>query len=117
MFGFFTNAVLELWLWQRAEPRVRRPSRSRRRLRQRVYWRDNGICAYCGKLVKYDDSTLDHVQPLVLGGSHSIHNTVLACQPCNREKGPLTMESAPDLSLEALQRRWASLDTVRKGES
>lgn len=48
-------------------------------------------CAYCGKKPK--KLTMDHVQPLARGGSHTVSNIVPACGPCNSSKnaGP-----APD---------------------
>lgn len=40
-------------------------------------------CFYCG----HKSSHLDHVVPLIKGGSHSIGNLVAACQFCNLSKG------------------------------
>lgn len=40
-------------------------------------------CAYCGKQGKL---TMDHVEPLTLGGAHDISNIVPACFPCNSSK-------------------------------
>ena len=49
------------------------------RLCQRFDW----ACAYCGcKTVL----TMDHVVPLIRGGSHGIGNILPACQPCNSSK-------------------------------
>ena len=46
------------------------------------------FCAYCMKeFGGYKDKTADHVEPLYLGGKHSIDNIVIACLSCNSSKG------------------------------
>lgn len=52
-------------------------------------WRElkalyRGRCAYCGQRRRL---TIDHVQPLSKGGSHTMSNIVPACQSCNSSKG------------------------------
>jgi 5-methylcytosine-specific restriction endonuclease McrA len=74
------------------------------------------MCRYCGKLLKFDQATIDEVVPLVHGGRRTILNTVLACWNCNHKKGPLLLEDEDDLSVDGLRARWASLDQVRSGE-
>lgn len=48
-----------------------------------------GLCFYCAVPMgsKYE---IDHFVPLVKGGTNWIDNIVLACQRCNRSKGPRT---------------------------
>ena len=46
------------------------------------------FCAYC--LTRFEstkDKTADHVEPLFLGGKHSIDNIVISCLSCNSSKG------------------------------
>lgn len=50
--------------------------------------RFSGICFYCGEQ-KYQ-LTIDHKRPRALNGSMKRRNLVLACKPCNQEKGKLT---------------------------
>ena len=48
--------------------------------------KQNGMCASCkvkGKKVKWH---LDHVMPLVLGGSHTAGNIQMLCANCNLRK-------------------------------
>ena|SRR5215471_1206220 len=53
-------------------------------------------CAYCGKRAK-GHLTQDHITPLSQGGSHTLHNIVPACRPCNGSKytGPPPMQVQP----------------------
>lgn len=116
MFGWFTQAVLDLWSFERTHPRPRRPRYSQRRFRQRLFWRDNGMCRYCGRLLRFDEATIDEVHPMVHGGERVMSNAVISCWKCNHKKGPLLLEDPGDLSVDALKARWASLDTVPAGE-
>lgn len=50
-------------------------------------WNTNPYCHYCGVELAENESTLDHLIPLARGGSNSLQNLVLACQPCNTWKG------------------------------
>jgi 5-methylcytosine-specific restriction endonuclease McrA len=61
---------------------------------QRLYENQKGCCAYCGNiLVKGKRKThIDHVRPLVQGGSNSIENIAIACAKCNLSKGDRTPE-------------------------
>jgi 5-methylcytosine-specific restriction endonuclease McrA len=42
-----------------------------------------GICAYCNERKRL---TLDHIDPLALGGAHDPDNLVAACRNCNSSK-------------------------------
>lgn len=62
--------------------------------RIKVFERDKWICQLCGDPVERDEEcphplapTLDHIQPLALGGDHSYANTQLAHFICNSRKG------------------------------
>ena len=72
----------------------------RRRLRDRLFSEQHGKCFYCtrkmstrpwhlipGRVASFA-ATFDHIIPTSLGGSVSLyHNTVLACNQCNNERG------------------------------
>ena len=45
-----------------------------------------GGCIYCKKGISKGNATIDHVEPLKLGGKSSIQNLVIACKPCNASK-------------------------------
>jgi len=53
---------------------------------QAQYDRQKGRCYYCDTLVG-DDYHVDHVIPLILGGSNGPDNLVVACPTCNTSKG------------------------------
>jgi hypothetical protein len=44
-------------------------------------------CHWCKKPLSINTSTIDHVIPLHRGGLDNANNRVLACEPCNRERG------------------------------
>lgn len=46
----------------------------------------NARCAYCGSSDGQPKMVTDHFVPLILGGSNSRHNLILACRPCNAAK-------------------------------
>ena len=46
------------------------------------------VCHWCGK--RFEDpgqATLEHIIPLVRGGSNELQNLALACGPCNHGRG------------------------------
>ena len=44
-------------------------------------------CHWCGAVLTIETSTLDHKIPLALGGLDNKNNWVLACEPCNHDRG------------------------------
>jgi len=71
-----------------------------RELRLSPWWKKilaRGICHYCGKKFSAEQLTMDHVLPIVQGGSSTKSNVVAACKSCNAAKGhrsPLDMAFA-----------------------
>lgn len=67
---------------------------------QKLYERDEGVCAICGMVCDWDDyevrddtfiagnsyPSIDHIVPLSRGGKHSWDNVQLACRICNSRK-------------------------------
>lgn len=47
-------------------------------------------CAYGQGSLETFGSAVDHIMPLARGGSHTLDNLTITCQPCNRAKGDLT---------------------------
>ena len=51
------------------------------------------ICAYCGKALKDECKTLDHVIPQCAGGKGYANNIVICCSACNKEKANQDVET------------------------
>lgn len=49
----------------------------------------NGRCAHCGKKLKLEDCTVEHIIPLNKGGTNDYVNLVVLCNNCNKEKDDL----------------------------
>ncbi|MFR8313662.1 MAG: HNH endonuclease [Ruminococcus sp.] len=39
-----------------------------------IYNQADGRCVLCGRKIKYEDMTIDHIRPTSLGGSDSVEN-------------------------------------------
>lgn len=53
-----------------------------------IYERDGGKCHICHRVVSRRTFSIDHLIPLVSGGSHSYINVALAHISCNKRRGP-----------------------------
>ncbi len=62
--------------------------------RRNVFWRDSNQCQYCAKVFKFDDLTMDHVNPKSRGGDKSWENIVNSCKGCNSKKRDRTPKEA-----------------------
>ena len=90
--------------WQTQVPAVimlkeyQKPKNYARLSKRNVFLRDRYICQYCGVNCKGADVTLDHVQPISMGGKNTWVNLTTACRPCNYKKSNKTKmkpKSAP----------------------
>ena len=73
-----------------------------KKIRQAVYDKCGGHCAYCGREIAYDDMQVDHIHPQYLGGKDDIENLNPACRMCNGRKGTLTIEKfRTEIALQA----------------
>lgn len=62
--------------------------------RRNVFWRDENQCQYCGNFFKFDELTMDHVEPKSKGGAKSWENIVTSCKCCNSKKRDRTPKEA-----------------------
>jgi 5-methylcytosine-specific restriction endonuclease McrA len=62
--------------------------------RRNLFRRDEGVCQYCGRQVRTQEYSIDHVLPRSRSGATSWENCVLACLRCNAHKGDRTPEEA-----------------------
>lgn len=60
--------------------------------KRRMHRKQRAKCFYCSRLVKVEDATLDHVQPVSKGGDNSVHNKVVCCGLCNQCKADRSLE-------------------------
>jgi 5-methylcytosine-specific restriction endonuclease McrA len=61
-----------------------------------VFKRDHFTCQYCGQTPPAVVLEVDHITPVVEGGSNDILNLLTACFDCNRGKGKDGLESVPE---------------------
>lgn len=84
------------------------PSRTSipKRLRFEILRRDNYACRYCGATAPDVQLTVDHVVPVVLGGTDDPDNLVTACVDCNAGKSSMPADAAlvEDVAQDAI--RW-----------
>ena len=107
MLDFLSGGLIELLKVQKPHRKIR-SRRKRKRFRCRIYWRDRGLCQYCDKRVPFEKMTLDHIVPLVAGGSdRHKENFCTACKSCNEAKAQLLLEVLGDLAPEALKKKFA----------
>lgn len=79
--------------WPHANDRPREDKRKPipAKLRTQVFERDAYRCRYCRS---YESLSLDHVVPVVAGGTNTEENLVAACRACNSRKHGRTPEQA-----------------------
>jgi len=56
-------------------------------LKKLLFQKTDGRCHYCGKELKR--WTIDHLEPVSMGGIHDLYNLVPACRSCNSQKGDM----------------------------
>ena|SRR5215471_1134549 len=56
-------------------------------LKWRLWERDGGTCGLCHLPVSLEETHLDHITPVSLGGRHAWDNLQPAHPDCNRKKG------------------------------
>lgn len=81
------------WYQPADERHVKRERDRARQLRQSQWWKDllaKGVCHYCGKTFPPDELTMDHIIPVVRGGTSTKGNVVPACFACNQSKAAQT---------------------------
>lgn len=100
-------------------------------IRQQVYDKYNGHCAYCGKEIDYKDMQVDHIVPYMWsvygtkeqrepienmikdGSMDGIDNLMPSCRACNFYKGMTDLEGFRDNIKERLQKSCCSTFQTR----
>lgn len=76
-------------------------------IREQVYQKYNGHCAYCGCKLEFKDMQVDHLIPVwSQSGSSELENLMPACRMCNYYKDTFTLDKFKE-NLETLHKRLA----------
>lgn len=68
---------------------IKRERQKARELRRSQWWKrrcSEGRCYYCGRKVRPQELTMDHIVPIIRGGKSKKGNVVPACKECNEKK-------------------------------
>lgn len=65
----------------------RNKSKVNKRIRDRLWHSQKGLCNWCGERVSKDEATLDHIVALSRGGGNGLDNLCMACEECNSKRG------------------------------
>lgn len=61
-----------------------------KKIRFRVFQRDNFTCQYCGRSAPDVELHVDHIYPVTHGGGDEMSNLITSCADCNLGKGKLS---------------------------
>lgn len=73
-------------------------------IKKYVYERDNRVCFFCNKKLKFRQISIDHYLPLSKGGTDDVFNLVLSCKKCNLEKKDLIIMDYKDIIISNLKK-------------
>lgn len=73
---------------------VRIPYRNKLASKSNILIRDRYVCQYCGKPLRSQEVTLDHILPRSRGGESNWENLAACCPRCNVQKGSKLPEEA-----------------------
>jgi 5-methylcytosine-specific restriction endonuclease McrA len=63
--------------------------------RRRILERDGEVCGICASI--FGPFVVDHRTPVARGGTHDDSNLWVLCEPCNGDKGSMTIAEFADL--------------------
>lgn len=105
-YVYDTNSQYVIWKWmteeEKAEARKNRIAMAsvkrdkcgkiKRRTysestRKLIYLNANGRCELCGRSILLENMSIDHINPLSLGGEDDVENLACTCFACNTFKG------------------------------
>lgn len=61
-------------------------------IREQVYEKCHGHCAYCGCKLEYKDMQVDHIVAVGRGGTNDLDNLLPSCRQCNYDKHEMSIE-------------------------
>ena len=92
---WLADALIWVMLRTRSNERRIRPTERvtwPKGLKRRLMRRQNNTCVYCGYRRIAASMDIDHITPVVRGGSNDESNLQVICRPCNQRKGLQTDE-------------------------
>ena len=139
-----TNSQYIIWRWmteeEKAEARknkmamasVRRDKNGKikRKIysedtRKLIYLNANGRCELCGRSILLENMTIDHKNPLSLGGEDDVENLACTCFACNTFKGNIQpddfMERITEIFMYQMEKkstrklRWKIIHRILRG--
>jgi len=90
-----------------------------RKTRFDVFKRDAFICQYCGASAPDVQLHVDHIIPVIDGGSDDLANLITACAACNFGKGARTLDGSgpPGLPDDRLESDGLASDDIADGDT
>lgn len=65
-----------------------------KRVREQIYHKYDGHCAYCGCKLEYKDMQVDHLKPVYgYDGNNDMENLMPSCRMCNFYKSTFPLEN------------------------
>ena len=92
---WLADALIWVMLVTRSNERRIRPTERitwPKGLKRRLMRRQDNTCTYCGNRRRATSMDIDHITPVVRGGSNDESNLQVICRPCNLRKGIQTDE-------------------------
>jgi len=81
-------------------------------IRERVWYKFDKHCAYCGEKLEYKKMQVDHIDSKYLGGKNNMENYNPSCRMCNFYKGTFTIDGFRK-QLSTLHERFGKIFIVR----
>ena len=79
----------EYYFEKESDDHVKRERAAAKQLRSSQWWKNrlgNGLCHYCKGRFKPKELTMDHIIPIIRGGTSTRRNVVPCCPKCNQQK-------------------------------
>jgi len=85
--------------------------------KRKIYNRQHGLCAYCGRRRRICHMTVDHIIPLSKGGADNLDNMQCTCKACNKFKSDMMPDEFTEIIRRILENSMAIEKAVAKSSS
>lgn len=83
------------------------------KMREKVYAKYRGHCAYCGCELSFKDMVVDHIDPVINGGQNELNNLNPSCRLCNEYKRDTDVVNFKTWLLDGVLKRLQKLYLIR----